>query len=337
MRLQRLPQRWAPLRAASGSCLPCPDPPSPMPPQGEQTPKKQPLYSVLQALDPETRYGLGVVAAGTSMMAMSFGCVTPILPLFASQWGDVGATGVGAVIAAPALAKLLLSQAAGRRADTHGRVGLMRGGAAVSAIGSGATAVVDSLPAVCGSRMVVGLGSAGCTPASQAYLADLTSGLVANRGAVMGTLGAISMAAYGLGPAVGGLIAESFGPSACFGVVAAASAGSALLYSTLPETLSRKGDFARAHHGERLDAKGTNGAASPAQALAAPQPEPLAAATRPLSTGHGYLALVRRNVVLQEVMVMDAACYVGWTVWLAVVPLHAVEVWGATPGTLGLM
>jgi hypothetical protein len=34
---------------------------------------------------------------------------------------------------------------------------------------------------------------------------------------------------------------------------------------------------------------------------------------------------------------MLKAVYIGWALWMTVVPLHAVAVWGATPGTLGIM
>jgi hypothetical protein len=104
-------------------------------------------------------------------------------------------------------------------------------------------ALASSIPGVCGSRLVVvsgrspliclcalwpcwlgfhvrdawsravieearwlgqGVGSAANGPASQAYLADITSKFPKHRGALMGTLGSIGMLSYGVGPAVGG-------------------------------------------------------------------------------------------------------------------------------------
>ena len=89
---------------------------------GNRGSEKPGLLESLQGLDATTRYQLAVLAGGTCVMSVGFGTISPILPTFASQWGDMGATGIGLVIAAPALAKLLLNHASGRRADTHGRV-----------------------------------------------------------------------------------------------------------------------------------------------------------------------------------------------------------------------
>ena len=117
------------------------------------------------------------------------------------------------VIAAPTLSKLLLNRYAGRRADSHGRVHMMVGGAAISSLGNLLTAFATSMRGVCAARMVVGSGSSAGGAASQAYLADVTAKYPLHRGAIMGTLGSIGMLSYGMGPAAGGLLAEQFGPS----------------------------------------------------------------------------------------------------------------------------
>ena len=50
---------------------------------------------VLRTLDPLTRRQLTVLAAGTGVVSLGFGMVVPVLPQFAAQWGDMGATGIG--------------------------------------------------------------------------------------------------------------------------------------------------------------------------------------------------------------------------------------------------
>jgi DHA1 family multidrug resistance protein-like MFS transporter len=283
------------------------------------------LSTLLRSLDPLTRKQLGVLAVGTGVVSLGFGMVVPVLPQFAAQWGDMGATGVGVVVAAPALAKLALNRAAGRRADTHGRVHMMVGGAATSAVGNFLTAVANSIGGVCGARLVVGSGSSMGGAASQAYLADVTSKFPKHRGAIMGTLGSIGMVTYGLGPAAGGLLAEQFGPSISFGFVGVAAAICAAAYSRLPETLPAATVAAARNRDKGIAAEGGEGGAGPEGAAEAEEKQ------------LGFYELLASNPRLQAVVVMDTAIYIGWAVWLAVVPLQAAAVWGATPGTLGAM
>lgn len=283
-------------------------PPPPLD-QGEGKSDQRSLRETLARLDGTTRYQLVVIAGGTCVMSLGLGTIAPILPCFASQWGDVGATGVGLVLAAPALAKLLLNNASGRRADTHGRVPMMVSGGLITAVGSMCTAVASSIPSVCGSRLLVGMGFAANGPASQAYLADVTGKFPQHRGAIMGTLGSIGVLSYGLGPAVGGLLAESWGPGACFGLVGAAAALCAAFEATLPETLTRK---------KAAQARGADSSGGGENVLS-------------VST------LLEEIPRLKGILVMDAAIFIGWAVWLGIVPLHAVAVWDATPGSLGVM
>ena len=268
------------------------------------------LMEVLRTLDPLTRKQLSVLAVGTGVVSLGFGMVVPVLPMFAAQWGDMGATGIGMVVAAPTLSKLLLNRYAGRRADSHGRVHMMVGGAALSSCGNFLTALATSMSGVCGARLVVGAGGSAGGAASQAYLADVTAKFPQHRGAIMGTLGSIGMLSYGLGPAAGGLLAEQFGPSISFGCVGVAAAICAGAYSRLPETLPKATQEA-AQRGETVEGE--------------------------KAVEIGFLELLQSNPRLQQVIVMDSAVYIGWAVWMAVVPLQAVAVWQATPGTLGTM
>lgn len=277
------------------------------------------LSTLLQSLDPLTRRQLTVLAVGTGVVSLGFGMVVPVLPQFAAQWGDVGATGVGLVVAAPALAKLMINRAAGRRADTHGRVQMMVSGASISAVGNFVTALANSIGGVFAARLVVGSGSSLGGAATQAYLADVTAKFPQHRGAIMGTLGSIGMVTYGLGPGAGGLLAEQFGPSISFAFVGGAAAICAIAYSRLPETLPASTLAAtRAREADTKD-KGSNAGTQESEKVAT------------------FYELLSSNPRLQALVVMDTAIYIGWAVWLAVVPLQAAEVWGATPGSLGAM
>ena len=299
-------------------------PPPPIPPKAhtvEQTDTS--LLTLLRSLDPLTRKQLSVLAIGTGVVSLGFGMVVPVLPLFAAQWGDVGATGIGVIVAAPALAKLAINRAAGRRADTHGRVQMMVSGATISAVGNCLTALANSIGGVFGARLVVGAGSSMGGAASQAYLADVTAKFPQHRGAIMGTLGSIGMVTYGLGPAAGGLLAEQFGPSISFAFVGGAAAICTYAYSTLPETLSAA----------KLAATRKREAAAEAVWDGNKDSESVPAVKKYAT----FYQLLSTNSRLQAVVVLDTAIYIGWAVWLAVVPLQAAEIWGATPGSLGAM
>lgn len=289
------------------------------------------LRETLAQLDSTTRYQLAVLAGGTCIMSMSFGTVAPILPLFASQWGDMGATGVGLVLSAGAIAKLCLNNAMGRRADSHGRVPLMVMGGAITALGNICTAFASSIPAVCSCRLACGVGSAANGPASQAYLADVTSKFPKHRGAIMGTLGSIGMLGYGFGPAVGGALAEAWGPGMCFGIVGVAAALCAALEATLPETLNKQ------KHQQPRPA--TPGAVAAVGGGSFDGVSAVEVASKGGKQGEemGISELLQTIPQLRGLLCMDAAVYISWAVWLGVVPLHAVAVWDATPGTLGLM
>ena len=105
--------------------------------------------------------------------------------------------------------------------------------------------------------------------------------------------------------------------------VGAAAATCAALYTTLPETLPKRREQA---------AGGVDNGMSVADvSMTVGQDD--AAPPKPVS----FVELVRSDRRLAGLLVMDSAVFVGWGVWLAVVPLHAVAVWDASPAMLGAM
>ena len=257
------------------------------------------------ACDSTTRYQLKVVTAETAALGMAVGMVVPVLPYFAEGIGGVGATGVGLIVAVPSLATLLLNVPCGRLSvgvlcDTKGRVPMMVGGSALTSIGNVLTGLSISMFHLLPARLLVGVGGAAATPASEAYVADITARFPAHRGTMMGLLGGVGTLSYAMGPALGGFVAEALGPAAPFLCLGAATGLCAIMLSGLPETVSK------------LSAKDHKGAWAIAKDL-----------------------LGMRDV--QAVLAMDCALYTGWAVYLGVVPLHAVAVWGATAGQLGAL
>jgi MFS transporter, DHA1 family, multidrug resistance protein len=72
------------------------------------------------------------------MVNMGFGCVIPVLPLFAAQMG-MGAMGVGMILSAPSVSRVMLNMPFGEATDRFGRKPLMLAGQLTTALASVAT------------------------------------------------------------------------------------------------------------------------------------------------------------------------------------------------------
>lgn len=162
------------------------------------------------------------------------GIVSPILPLYADSFG-VSTTLVGATVTAFGLARLLTNVPAGVLADRSGRRKLLIGGPLVTAVGMFGSGIAGSIWVLLGFRFVAGLGSALYMTGATIYLLDI-AGLEQRGRFIAANQGAL-LVGVGFGPAIGGLLADRYGLSAPFYVVAAASVVTAL-YSLLrlPET-----------------------------------------------------------------------------------------------------
>ena len=135
------------------------------------------------------------------LMSCGYGCIAPVLPGLAVDLG-VGAAGAGLLLSAPALMRLGLNIPAGRMADDPriGRSPLLFGGCVLMTAGAGASAVllmtstgsagsVDLLPSMellLATRLVFGAGSAFASAGTQAYIADVSQHIPAQRARLMG-------------------------------------------------------------------------------------------------------------------------------------------------------
>jgi len=238
------------------------------------------------------------------LVQAAIGAVVPVLPAFASSLG-LTATGVGVVVSTPSLAKVVLNLPAGRLVDSRwGRKGPMVLGALVDGCGSLATAAATSLSSLVPARLAVGAGSSMLATAEQAYLMDVVERFPNNTGALLGTVQAVGLLGWAVGPAVGGVLAERGGAVRLpYVVIGSVLIGSAGLYALLPETRRARG----------------SADASPGAA----RPPPL----RTLLADRSQRALLASRFGL----------IVGWAAWLTVVPLRAASVWGAGAADLGLM
>ena len=79
-----------------------------------------------------------ILTASQFMVNMGFGCVIPVLPLFAAQMG-MGAMGVGMILSAPSVSRVMLNMPFGEATDRFGRKPLMLAGQLTTALASVAT------------------------------------------------------------------------------------------------------------------------------------------------------------------------------------------------------
>lgn len=178
-----------------------------------------------------------VICGSTVLVMAGQGVVGPVLPLFARDFG-VSAAVVGLTFTAFGLARLLLNIPAGMWADRRGRRFLLVGGPIVTAVGMIGSGLAPSIWVLLGWRFVAGAGSALYMTGAQIYLIDIAG--PEERGRYIATNQGALLVGVSAGPALGGVLAESFGLRAPFLVVGAAAVITAIYgWYRLPETRDR--------------------------------------------------------------------------------------------------
>lgn len=145
-------------------------------------------------------YVLGLIAL---CVAVGFGVLVPVLPVFARSFG-VGNFEVGAVISAFALMRLVSSPFCGRLITAVGERVLMATGIFIVAISSGLAGVAHSYPQLLVLRGVGGIGSAMFTVSAITLL--LTSVEPTLRGRAQGFFQGGFLIGGMTGPAIGGIL-----------------------------------------------------------------------------------------------------------------------------------
>lgn len=121
----------------------------------------------------EERRQLVVLSISGAALNLGFGVVIPALPVLSQELG-FGATGVGLLLAAPSLARVMFNLPAGALVDSFGRVPCMIAGEMFAALGCLGTGLALSLNTMLPVRFMGGTGAALAAAGSAAYLADLT-------------------------------------------------------------------------------------------------------------------------------------------------------------------
>lgn len=173
---------------------------------------------------------------GQLLVFLGVGALVPTLPLFSASLG-LGQMGTGVVLSAPAAAMLLLGPPMGRLADERGRKPLIVAGLAGIALSDFATGAAGGLASLVPARLGLGAGRAVCEAGERAFVADLCARTPESRGRIVASQQFVYAVGFVLGPVLGGVAVERFGPSAAFFAVSLAAAASAVLYAALlPES-----------------------------------------------------------------------------------------------------
>ncbi len=154
------------------------------------------------------------------------GIVSPILSLYAQSF-SVGTTMVGMIITTFGIGRLIADFPAGVLSQRFGRKPLLCAGSAFVVVGAVGAALVDSFTALLVCRLVQGIGSGIYMTTLAAAMADLSK--AGERGRVMALYQAALLLGSGIGPAIGGWLADAFGYTAPFWAYALAAAAALIV------------------------------------------------------------------------------------------------------------
>ncbi len=166
------------------------------------------------------------------VIALGFGMVVPVLPLFAADFG-VGVLAVTLVISVFAGVRLVSNLVAGQLADRIGTRRAVAGGALVVGGSSLLSAFAPSYAALAAFRGVGGFGSALFFTALLTHVVRVVA--PSHRGRAVGMLQGSFLFGLTAGPLVGGLLAGPLGLRGPFVVYAVACAAGGLVALRLPE------------------------------------------------------------------------------------------------------
>ncbi len=159
--------------------------------------------SATRAVGP--RLALAITGAGVFLAYLDITAVNVALPTIA---GDLGADLQAAswIVTAYNVVVTALLVTAGRIADAKGRRATFMAGLLLFAVGSALCALAWDVPSLVAFRVVQGIGAATLLPVSLALL--LPAYPASRRGAAIGAWGSLGALAAGVGPPVGGVLAE---------------------------------------------------------------------------------------------------------------------------------
>ena len=142
------------------------------------------------------------------IVTIGFGALLPVLPLYIEEYG-IDPSGLGVIVAAWAMAKLLLEPIFGWWADRHSRKPQMVAGLLVLAVVSVLPLFFTTFVAFVVLRFLAGAATAAYDPAARGMIVEATE--EDERGEAFGFYGSFQIAGFVIGPAIGGIGATIFG------------------------------------------------------------------------------------------------------------------------------
>ena len=115
-----------------------------------------------------------MISISTVLVMAGQGVISPILPLFAKEFG-VGAAAVGLTLSSFALARLILNVPLGLLSDRYGRRMLLVSGPIVTGIGMVGSGFSQNIEQLLLWRFSAGAGSALYMTGAMIYLADIST------------------------------------------------------------------------------------------------------------------------------------------------------------------
>ncbi len=180
---------------------------------------------------------LGWLCLVVGINQLGFGSIVPIVPTFARSFG-VSQALAGLVISVYGLGRLLFDLPMGGLAERMGRRKIIIIGEIITAVGSFLCAIAGSFWLLVFFRFIGGVGAATVLTGAQVVLADITT--PQTRGRIMNIYQAVFLCAVGIGPSLGGIMADAFGTRAPFyGFGVLSLLAGAVCFFQVPETRER--------------------------------------------------------------------------------------------------
>ncbi|WP_433871538.1 MFS transporter [Saccharopolyspora sp. CA-218241] len=197
-----------------------------------QPDRRVPGMSVREALS-HRAYRAAIVSNFSNGWAV-FGVRIALVPLFVVEVLRTDQAMAGFALSVFAVGNAAVLMISGRMADQRGRRPLVLVGLAVSAVGTSALGLTESVPLFLAASLVAGIGAGLLNPAQNAAVADVVG---SGRGGPV--LAAFQMAAdFGaiLGPLVAGVLADAVSFRAAFAVTGLTAVLALLVWARAPET-----------------------------------------------------------------------------------------------------
>jgi len=152
------------------------------------------------------------------LATLGYGVMIPTLAVYCQSLGATSST-IGVVVSAFAAAQLFTQVPMGRLSDRIGRVYMVIAGFALMAIAASLYNFAYAPKQFIVLQAIAGVGAGCLWPPVLAMLSDTTG--PDERGRVMGTFNTVFFLGVGVGPLLGGFVADTFGHGAVFNLWAA--------------------------------------------------------------------------------------------------------------------